>query len=873
MKNNIIQLKQSKKQQTTHAIAILIAVGIVLALATAFAYTLITNRIIETAIDNMQELALHDQQAILASLKHQWSLLDGIGRNLQRERFDSTEELLLQLRNEREMIDCVRLLLIADDGEMLSNNLDISSNPKLFESFQDAGDQFAYRQDALETPVDGHTEVLVMGVRIEPFTLENHTFTHLICLMDIDALQSELRISSFDGRGYTSVIDQDGYYVVKMARNYSTSERLNLTDVINEGELDKHYSEDTIQEMLRGDESFSVRYTNSNGDPRIISFTPMQETNWWFIMSVSRSVFEEQSMSLISIFSALLFMAVLIIIAVVFSILRRRSKMLDMEIKHKEELAEALELAQQANRAKTIFLSNMSHDIRTPMNAIIGFTALAATHAGNEERVRDYLSKINQSSTHLLSLINDVLDMSRIESGKMNLNEQPENLPEILHNLRNIIQADIQTRHLNLYIDTVDVSNENILCDRLRLNQILLNLMSNAIKFTPEGGTVSLKIIEKEAPAPGICAFEFHVKDTGIGMSPEFLATVFEPFTRERNSTVSGIQGTGLGMAITKNIVDLMHGDIQAFSEQGKGTEFVVNLSFTVVDVVPAPIGVIGDLKDLRALVVDDDIDACQSVTRMLRQAGMRPEWTSRGREAVARAQEAAEMGDGYKVYILDWQMPDMGGLETAQKIRESVGSDVPIIFFSAYDWTDIVDKARTVGVTDFISKPLFASELNAALLRACGKSVAANAEAQQASDEDEGFNGRRILLAEDNELNREIAMEILGEVGLEIEPAENGRIAFEMMRDSQPGYYDLVLMDVQMPEMNGYDATRAIRALENPALANVPIIAMTANAFEEDKRAALEAGMNGHLSKPIDVPALMETLSKILKGTEDSQP
>ena len=871
MKNNLIQLRQTKKQQTTHAVTIFIAVGIVLALVTVSAYSLITNRIIESAIDNMQELALHDERAIQASLEHQWSLLDGIGRNLQRLRFDSTEELLLQLRIEREMIDCLRLLLIADDGEMLSNDLSISTNPKLYASFQNAGDQFAYRQDALETSVDGHTELLVMGVRIDPFKLEDHTFTHLICLMDIDALQNELRISSFDGRGYTSVIDQDGYYVVKMASNYSSSERLNLTDVIHEGELDRTYSEDSIQEMLRGDESFSVRYTNHNGDPRIISFTPMQETNWWFIMSVSRSVFEEQSMSLISIFSALLALAALIIIVVVFMVLQRRAKMLDLEIKHREELSEALELAQQANRAKTTFLNNMSHDIRTPMNAIIGFTALATTHVGNEERVRDYLGKISQSSAHLLSLINDVLDMSRIESGKMNLCERPENLPEILHNLRNIIQADVQSRHLNLYIDTVDVTNENILCDRLRLNQILLNLMSNAIKFTPEGGTVSLKIIEKESTAPDTCSFEFHVKDTGIGMSPEFLATVFEPFTRERNSTVSGIQGTGLGMAITKNIVDLMHGDIQAYSEQGKGTEFVVNLSFTVLDIAPEPIGVIGDLKDLRALVVDDDIDACQSVARMLRQVGMRPEWTSSGREAVARAQEAAEMGDGYKVFILDWQMPGMGGLETAQRIRESVGGDVPIIFFSAYDWTDIVDKARTVGVTDFISKPLFASELHTALLRACGQTLTSD-NAQDTEAENEGFNGKRILLAEDNELNREIAMEILGEAGLEIEPAENGRIAFEMLRGSQPGYYNLVLMDVQMPEMNGYDATRAIRALENPALANIPIIAMTANAFEEDKRAALEAGMNGHLSKPIDVPALMNTLSEIFKGTEDTQ-
>ena len=801
MRNRAEKLKQQKKQWNFQAVFILIVVAVVLVAATFTAYRLIMDRIIESAIDNMQELAYHDEEAIQTGLNQRWSVLDGIGQNLGRQEFTSMDDLLAQLRSDRHMIDCIRLSLISDTGEAFHNTLDIAENENLYDISQATGDRFAYRQDYSEPIIEGHHQALVLGVGIEPFTVEGHTFTHLACLLNIDSLRNELRIECYGGRGYSSVIDLDGNYVVPRA--ISDDSRENFFQVANSGTLDKGYTIDQLLEQIRDQKSFSMRYTTANGDARIISFTPMVETNWCFITSVSRTVFEEQSMALITIFSALLFGAMVVILAVVFLVLQRHSKMLNLEIKHRDELADALELAEQASRAKTTFLNNMSHDIRTPMNAIIGFTTLATTHAENPTRVRDYLGKISQSSAHLLSLINDVLDMSRIESGKMQIDERPENLPQILHNLRDIIQADIQAKHLSLYIDTVDVANENIRCDRLRLNQVLLNLTSNAIKFTPESGTVSLKIIEKAHPAPDICTFEFHVKDTGIGMSPEFLETVFEPFTRERNSTVSGIQGTGLGMAITKNIVDLMHGDIQVFSEQGKGTEFVVTLSFTILDHAPAPIGIIDDLQGLRALVVDDDIDACQSVSSMLNLVGMRPEWTSSGHEAVALAQAAAASGDGYKVFIVDWQMPELGGLETAQLIRSSVGDAVPIIFFSAYDWTDIVDEARTVGVTDFISKPLFASELHDALLRACGKELEA-AAAQEAAPEDEGFGGKRILLAEDNELNREIAMEILGEVGLKVEPAENGQIAYEMMRDSQPGYYDLVLMDVQMPVMNG---------------------------------------------------------------------
>ncbi len=534
-----------------------------------------------------------------------------------------------------------------------------------------------------------------------------------------------------------------------------------------------------------------------------------------------------------------------------------------------EELTRALNAADAASRAKTTFLNNMSHDIRTPMNAIIGYTALATTHLDDRERAQDYLTKIAQASNHLLSLINDVLDMSRIESGKVTINERPENLADILQGLRNIIQSDIHAKRMELFIDTVDVTNEEIFCDKLRLNQILLNLTSNAIKYTPAGGTVALRVTQKPADSPERGVFEFKVSDTGIGMSPEFLETVFDPFTREQTSTVSGIQGTGLGMAITKNIVDMMGGTISVESEPDKGTTFTVVLKLKLSpahnDMSP-----IAELKGFRGLVIDDDMVCCQSVSKMLRCVGMRAEWTTSGKEALVRTSEAVDMNDPFEVYIVDWSMPELSGIETVRKIRKIVGHESPIILMSAYDWTDIEKEARGAGVTGFISKPLFASDLHRALEKSLGRSSEErsaeekHAEEKTPASDENIFKGKRILLAEDNELNREIAAELLTEAGFLVECAENGQQACEMLDKSERGYYDLILMDIQMPIMDGYAATRAIRSMGDPQYSEIPIIAMTANAFEEDRARALQAGMNGHLAKPIDIEKTLSLLCDV---------
>ncbi len=531
----------------------------------------------------------------------------------------------------------------------------------------------------------------------------------------------------------------------------------------------------------------------------------------------------------------------------------------DME--KKNMLEDALMRANQASKAKSVFLSNMSHDIRTPMNAIVGFTALALAHADHKEQVEEYLKKIMTSGNHLLSLINDVLDMSRIESGKIHLDEKPCSLPDILHGLRNILQADIHAKQLELYIDAVDVLDEEICCDRLRLNQVLLNLLSNSVKYTGAGGTVTMRIIEKPGAPAGFANYEFCIKDTGIGMSEDFVTHIFEPFEREKSTTISGIPGTGLGMAITKNIVDMMNGTIDVKSEQGVGTEFRVSFTFRLTQGKKEPRD-IPELKNCRALVVDDDFNTCDSVSYMLQQIGMRAEWTLSGREAVLRTRQATMRGDNYSVYIVDWLLSDMNGIEVTRRIRKEVGEEAPIIVLTAYDWADIEDEAKEAGVTSFCSKPLFFSEL-----RDCLNSILnAGEESQDSFDiEPVQFEAGRILLAEDNELNQEIAVAILEEAGFTTEVAPNGQIAVDMLVKSEPGYYQLVLMDVQMPVMNGYEATRKIRRLENRELSSIPILAMTANAFEEDKQAALECGMNGHIAKPIDVSHLFDTLNEVL--------
>lgn len=620
--------------------------------------------------------------------------------------------------------------------------------------------------------------------------------------------------------------------------------------------------EDAIDDLMDGGTGYSVFTCDPYTEWMYLYYAPANINKWSIAVAVPES---EAFASVSAVQRIWIVTGVMLAVAIALYYLwvrRNAQEFLQKTVEH-AVLEEKLHKAEAAEKAKTMFLSNMSHDIRTPMNAIIGYATLAETSIDSKEKVHDYLGKILSSGNHLLSLINDILDMSRIESGRLNIEEKPVSISDIFRDMRNIIQTQMTSKQLNFFMDTVDVIDESIYCDKLHINQVLLNLLSNAIKFTPAGGTVSLMIKQKLGAPKGYGAYEIRVKDTGLGMSKEFAEHVFEPFERERTSTVSGIQGTGLGMAITKNIVDAMGGTIECVTEQGKGTEFIINLEFRLQENI-APVGVISELEGMRALVVDDDFNTCDSVTKMLLQLGMRSEWTLRGNEAVLHAKHAVDVGDEFVAYIIDWSLPDLSGIEVARQIRKIATKDVPIIVLTAYDWTAIEDEARRAGVTSFCNKPIFLSELRDTLVSAIGDAPEESAVTPMQKNA-EVLSGKHILLVEDNELNREIAIEILRQSGITTDAAENGAVAVEMMEKAEPGRYDMILMDIQMPVMDGYEAAKRIRALEDPKLANIPIVAMTANAFDEDVSAALAAGMNGHLAKPIDIGKLMIMLREML--------
>ena len=524
-------------------------------------------------------------------------------------------------------------------------------------------------------------------------------------------------------------------------------------------------------------------------------------------------------------------------------------------------LEEAAHAAQNASRAKSAFLSNMSHDIRTPMNAVIGFATLARANLDRRDKLDDYLDKLLSSSNHLLSLINDVLDMSRIESGKIHLEETEVNLSEVLHDLKAIISGQIQAKHLQLHMSARNVMDEDVYCDKTRLNQVLLNLVSNAVKFTPEGGRVSVHIAQLPGAPEGKGCYEIRVKDSGIGMAPEFAKKIFEPFERERTSTVSRIQGTGLGMAITKSIVDMMGGTIEVHTEKDRGTEFVICITLRLQQRDAAHIP---ELTGKRALVAAEDSAGCLSVAGMLHELGLRAEQARSGVEVLRHIREAIDRGDAFCACIVDARLSDMSGVELVRQISR-LSAERPIVIFSADDGAELEEAARSAGATACCAKPLFLSDLRRALRAEADKATAAE-HALPAAQEVSLFKGKHLLLVEDNELNREIALEILGEYGFILDTAEDGAIAVEKVASSAPGAYDLILMDIQMPVMDGYEATRRIRALKNRRLAEIPIIAMTANAFDEDRRAAEENGMDGFLSKPIQMEKVVQLLRQVLE-------
>ena len=851
---------EREKQRSAPVITQLLIILIVLALSVGV-YTLVNRTLVESNIETMTEMAVHDTVSLTSILEDEWESLEVLPSMLKGNDVRTEKQLLDTLRIYNEHYTKSMTMLVDESGVCYRSDGVITEMPELVENLSKYDGNFVLRQDDnfRETP-EAKKEYLVFGKSVSNIQIDGHTFKYMLRRVRISELDSKLRLDSFGGEGMASVIDRDGYFILKLERTGSVAERDNFLEKLQGA---KFYGGLTYEEVMNAAQtdpegiSFEAKY---EGTRYVIHLAPLQNTDWYYASLVPMSVFSSVTNRILGLVFVLILCIIAAVLFLAFTWSRSQHDRLKTAEEHRAQLSEALDLAQQANRAKTVFLNNMSHDIRTPMNAIIGFTALATKSIDSKETVLDYLTKIAQSSDHLLSLINDILDMSRIESGKVTIDEKEEELSDILHGIRSIFLADIKAKNLELFIDTMNIKSEHIVCDKLRLNQVLLNILSNAVKYTPNGGTIALKVSQEEALPDGRCYYEFRVRDNGIGMSEEFRKTIFEPFTREKSSTISGIQGTGLGMAITKNIVDMMGGTITCSSKQGEGSEFVVRLPLRIQENYVEESIDCSFAKGVRALVVDDDMDACTGVAGMLRDIGMRSEWCVSGKEAVVRSEEALAIHDPYETYIIDWMMPDMNGVETARRIRKVVGPDAPIIILSAYDYSNIEAEAREAGVTAFISKPIFESDLKRTLAKAYGANQPAEQETAGPS-----FEGKRILLVEDNELNREIATAILEDEGIEIETANNGQEACDTLLEKGAGYYDLVLMDIQMPIMDGYEATEHIRAFEDEELSKIPIFAMTANAFEEDKKKAFAAGMNGHIAKPINIDVLMEELKKSL--------
>jgi len=532
------------------------------------------------------------------------------------------------------------------------------------------------------------------------------------------------------------------------------------------------------------------------------------------------------------------------------------------EIKQHKALKEAFDAASMANNAKSDFLSRMSHDIRTPMNAIIGMTAIATAHIDDKERVKDSLGKIDASSRHLLGLINEVLDMSRIESGKISLNENCFNLPELINNLLVMVQPQIKKHKHNLQVHIFDIEHENLTGDSLRLQQALVNIMGNAVKYTPDNGNISLTVKESPSHNSSKGYYEFIFEDNGIGMPAEYIERIFEPFSRVEDVRTSKIQGTGLGMAITQNIIHMMGGEITVESEEGKGSKFTITLLLKLQDKHEE---FTDSLPGLPVLVADKDHLSCQSICKMLNEMGMHSEYSLSGTETLELVKKKHEENNDFYAVIMDWEIPGTTGLETARSINSITGGKTLVIILSSYGWTDIETEAKDLGINLFLHKPVFKSGL-ANIFNSLKSNISGNGLTEKLDNvKENNYSDKRLLLVEDNEINREIAVEILGMTGIQIEEAHNGEEAVNKFSASEPGYYDVILMDVQMPVMNGYEATTTIRSLDRQDARTIPVIAMTANAFAEDIADSKNAGMDEHLAKPMDVAKLNEILKKYL--------
>ncbi len=695
-------------------------------------------------------------------------------------------------------------------------------------------------------------DLVLFGVPCNYIMENGEVCTALVAAVPVSYVSELLILDNENSLTYSHIIRKDGSFVIQSAGDYYE----NYFDHIRKtyGEMAEIYIKELSDAMLSRKDYSNIFHEND--DRRHLYCTSLSDSEWFLITVLPYGALDKY---IDGLGNQWLFMAMGSCVVVLLSLLLIFIKYFKMTKLQIHELEMAREEAIYANKAKSEFLSNMSHDIRTPMNAIVGMTAIATANIENKQQVQNCLKKIGLSSKHLLGLINDVLDMSKIESGKMTLNMDQISLREVMESIVSIVQPQVKAKRQTFDVFIHDITTENVYCDSVRLNQVLLNFLSNAVKFTPEEGNIHVALYEENSDkGENFVRIHINIKDDGIGMTPEFQKKIFESFTREDNTRVRKTEGTGLGMAITKYIVDAMGGSIDVKSKIGEGTEFHVILDLERAEIKEVDM----ILPNWNMLIVDDDRQLCESTIASLKSIGVNAEWTLDGETALEMVCTRHKKHDDYHIILMDWKLPGINGIETAKRIRKEMGNNVPILLISAYDWSEIEDEARAAGISGFISKPLFKSTLFYGL-----KQYADNISevAEHESKREINFNGKHILLAEDNDLNWEIAEELLSDLGLELEWAENGKICVEKFENSEEGFYDAILMDLRMPVMNGYEATTAIRQM-NRSDSNIPIIAMTADAFSEDIKKCIDGGMNAHVSKPIDIREVSRLLEKHMK-------
>ena len=699
-------------------------------------------------------------------------------------------------------------------------------------------------------------EVVLFGINADYPMHNGDRSTGLIAAVPLEYITDFLSLEDEGALMHYHIIRPDGSFVIQNSNTelwyFFEQLQKQLDSTANESSVEHSIIE--FGAALKNNEEFATIF-EVNGEEQQIYGISLPYSEWYLISVMPYSILDDAINRLSSqrIFMTLLSCAsVLIILTLIFI------RYFSITRSQVHELEKARQTALEANRAKSEFLANMSHDIRTPMNAIVGMTAIATAHIDDRKQVQNCLRKITLSSKHLLGLINDVLDMSKIESGKLTLTTEQISLKEVVEGLVSIMQPQVKSKKQTFDIHVKNILTENVWCDGVRLNQVLLNLLSNATKYTPEGGSIQLSLSEETSPkGENYVRIQIRVKDNGIGMSPDFLKRIYESYSRADGARIHKTEGAGLGMAITKYIVDAMEGTIDIKSEPDKGSEFL--LTFDFEKAVAMEMDMV--LPSWNMLVVDDDELLCQTAMEALKSIGIKAEWTLSGEKAIELVIQHHNRRDDYQIILLDWKLPGMNGIQAAKEIRRNLGDDVPILLISAYDWSEFEAEAREAGISGFISKPLFKSTLYHALRQY----MDAELENDQALNQNTDLSGRRILLAEDNELNWEVAKELLSDLGVELDWAEDGQICLDKFQRSPKGYYDAILMDIRMPHMTGYKATKAIRGLNHPEALSIPIIAMSADAFSDDIQHCLECGMNAHIAKPIDVIELTRLLKRYL--------